>query len=162
MQRAAGQTARFGLRMARDDPQENRRRISVYNSGMGGERASTTRMRLAGKICCNCKASLPPPHVPGEHFCARCAASRTARRRVYMSFMHREGWHCQFLEEDLKTSLPRKVTLDTPAKLIEMAKRGGSNLNLETRQALDHGIEIGRGGVWLELTEEQYAKLRKR
>jgi len=79
-----------------------------------------------------------------------------------MSFMHREGWHCQFLEEDLKTSLPRKVTLDTPAKVIEMAKRGGSNLNLETRQAPDHGIEIGRGGVWLELTEEQYARLRKR
>jgi hypothetical protein len=24
-----------------------------------------------------------------------------------MSFMLREGWHCQFLEEDLKTSLPR-------------------------------------------------------
>jgi len=119
-------------------------------------------MRLAGKICCNCKVSLPPPHVPGEHFCAHCAASRTPRRRVYMSFMHREGWHCQFLEEDLKTSLPRKVTLDTPAKLIEMAKRGGSNLNLETRQALDHSIEIGRGGVWLELTEEQYARLRKR
>jgi hypothetical protein len=129
---------------------------------MGGERASTTRMRLAGKICCNCKVSLPSPHSPGEHFCARCAASRTPRRRVYMSFMHCEGWHCQFLEEDLKTSLPRKVTLDSPAKLIEMAKRGGSNLNLETRQALDHGIEIGRGGVWLELTEEQYARLRKR
>ena len=103
-------------------------------------------MRLAGKICCNCKVSLPPPHVPGEHFCARCTASRAPRRRVYMSFMHREGWHCQFLEEDLKTSLPRKVSLDSPAKLIEMAMRGGSNLNLETRQALDHGIEIGRGG----------------
>jgi hypothetical protein len=42
-----------------------------------------------------------------------------------------------------------------------MAKRGGDNLNLETRQALDHCIEIGRGGVWLELTEEQYVRLRK-
>jgi hypothetical protein len=162
VQRAASQAARFGLRMTQDGPQGNKRRISVYNSGMGGERSSTTRMRLAGKICCNCKVSLPQPHSPGEHFCARCAASRTPRHRVYMSFMHREGWHCQFLEEDLKTSLPRKVTLDTPAKLIEMAKRGGSNLNLETRQALDHGIEIGRGGVWLDLTEDQYARLRRR
>ena len=112
---------------------------------MGGERASTTSMRLAGKICCNCKVSAPPPHTPRAHFRARCAASRTPRRRVYMSFMHREGWHCQFLEEDLKTSLPRKVTVDSPARLIEMAKRGGSDIKLETRQALDHGIEIGRG-----------------
>jgi hypothetical protein len=92
---------------------------------------------------------------------ANCRVPRSAPV-VYMSFMHREGWHCEFLEEDLTTSLPRKVTLDTPAKLIEMAKRRGSNLNLETRQALHHGNEIGRGGVWLELTEEQYARLRKR
>src|ERR1700676_5507252 len=102
--------------MGRGNPQENKRRINVYNRVMGGERASTTRMRLAGKICCNCKTSLPPSHTPGEHFCTRCAASRTPRRRVYMSFMHRGGWHC-----------------DTPAKLIEMAKRGGSNLNLKPR-----------------------------
>ena len=79
-----------------------------------------------------------------------------------MSFMLREGWHCQFLEEDLKTSLPRKVTLDCPSKLFELAERGGSNLNLEGRQELDHGIEIGRGGLWLDLSEEQYAKLKKR
>jgi hypothetical protein len=30
---------------------------------------------------------------------------------LYMSFMFRNGWLCQFLEEDLKTSLPRKVIL---------------------------------------------------
>ena len=86
--------------------------------------------------------------------CVRCAGSRTPRRRIYMSFMLRDGWRCQFLEADLKTSLPRKVTLDSPAKLIKMAERGGSRLNLEARQALDHGIEIGRGGIWLELTDE--------
>ena len=31
---------------------------------------------------------------------------------------------------------------------------------LEGRQALDHGIENGRGGIWLLLTEEQYQKLK--
>ena len=41
------------------------------------------------------------------------------------------------------------------SKLFELAKRGGSNLNLEGRQTLDHGIEIGRGGLWLDLSEEQ-------
>jgi len=32
-------------------------------------------------------------------------------------------------------------------------------MNLEARQSLDQGIEIGRGGIWLELSEEQYNKL---
>lgn len=35
-------------------------------------------------------------------------------------------------------------------------------MNLESIQALDQGIEKGRGGVWLELTEEQYGKLTQR
>jgi hypothetical protein len=34
-------------------------------------------------------------------------------------------------------------------------------MNLEQIQSLDHGIEIGRGGVWLELSEEQYWKFEQ-
>jgi hypothetical protein len=69
------------------------------------------------------------------------------------------GWHCQFLEEDLKTPLPRKLVLPDAAKLVELAQRGGYVLNLENRQALDHAIANGRGSIWLELTPDQYAKL---
>lgn len=76
-----------------------------------------------------------------------------------MSFMHREGWLCQFLEEDLKTPLRRRVHFSSEEKVREIARRGGANLNLETLQAFDHGIEIGRGGIWLELSDEQYRKL---
>jgi hypothetical protein len=79
-----------------------------------------------------------------------------------MFFMLRQGWHCQFLEEDLKTPLPRKVIVDDPAKLFEIAERGGYRPNLEGRQAMDHAIETGRGAIWLELTPEQYAKLKSR
>jgi len=50
---------------------------------------------------------------------------------------------------------------ESPDKIFELAERGGCNLNLEGRQAIQHGIDIGRGGIWLELTEEQYAKLKK-
>ena len=77
-----------------------------------------------------------------------------------MFFMFRDGWYCQFLEEDLKTSLPRKLTFRDSAKIIELAERCGAFRNLEERQALDHGIEIGRGGIWLNLTAEQYGALR--
>jgi hypothetical protein len=128
---------------------------------MGGERASGVRMRLAGKICCCCKSMLPPPHSPGERLCVRCLAERNPRKRVYMFFMLRQGWHCQFLEEDLKTPLPRKLSVSDPAKLFEIAERGGYRLNLEGRQAIDHAIANGRGAIWLELTPEQYAKLKK-
>ena len=76
-----------------------------------------------------------------------------------MSFVQRDGWLCQFLEEDLKTALPRKMHFRNEQKVREIARRGGASLNLETLQAFDHGIEIGRGGIWLELSDEQYRKL---
>jgi hypothetical protein len=79
-----------------------------------------------------------------------------------MYFMKRQGWYCQFLEADLKTSLPRKLNLDDPEKLIEMAECGRGLPNREADQKLRYGIEMGRGGVWLSLTEEQYGKLKKR
>ena len=78
-----------------------------------------------------------------------------------MQYMLRTDWYCQFLEADCKTPLPRKLTFKDPAKIIELAERGGNRLNLEERQAIEHGIETGRGGIWLELTEEQYGKLKK-
>ena len=80
--------------------------------------------------------------------------------RVYMSFMLRRGWQCQFLEEDLKTPLHRKLVFISHDKIFEIAERGGAITNLESRQAIHHGIENGRGGVWLNLTEEQYRRLK--
>src|SRR5215471_12964845 len=123
---------------------------------MGGERASTIRMREAGKICAICCASLPPPHTSGEKRCAKCAG----RHRIYMYFFKREGWYCQFLEDDRKTPLPKKLNFKEPEKIVELAERGGTALDLEARQAIDHAIEIGRGAIWLELTDEQYRKLK--
>jgi hypothetical protein len=74
--------------------------------------------------------------------------------RVYMSFMHRGGWYCQFLEADLKTPLRRRLAFKDRAKLYELAERGGYRMTLEGRQVIEHAIETGRGGIWLELSEE--------
>jgi hypothetical protein len=46
--------------------------------------------------------------------------------RVYMSFFLRAGWQVQFLETDLKTPLPRKLTFADPNKIRELARRRGS------------------------------------
>jgi len=77
------------------------------------------------------------------------------RHRIYMSFMLRGQWYCQFLEEDLQTPLPRKLRFASPDKVVELVERGGGLSNLESRQALGQAIEIGRGGPFLSLTEEQ-------
>jgi hypothetical protein len=117
-------------------------------------------MRLAGRICALCRAALPAPHILGEQLCARCAAQKMPPHRVYMSFQTQNGWQCQFLEQDLKTPIPFRLNLVRQEKLFEIAERGGYRLNLEGRQAMQLAIDTGRGGIWLELTEEQYRKLK--
>ena len=69
------------------------------------------------------------------------------------------GWYCQFLEQDLKTPLRRKFTFGDSGKVIELALRGGADNTLAGRQGIEHGIGMGRGSVWLNLTNEQYRKL---
>jgi hypothetical protein len=125
---------------------------------MGGERSSTARQRLEGRICCACKVGLPPDPtgIARERYCDRCVP----RRRVYMFFMNAKGgWHCQFLEEDLKTPLPKTLTFQSPDKIMELAER--ATMNLEGRQAIEYGINMGRGSVWLKLTGEQYGRLKR-
>jgi hypothetical protein len=78
-----------------------------------------------------------------------------------MSFFDRRGWNCQFLEADLKTTLPRKLHFASADKIIELAERGGGLPDQETRLMLDQGIAKGRGGVFLSLTDEQYRKLKR-
>jgi hypothetical protein len=82
--------------------------------------------------------------------------------QVYMYFFLRSGWQVQFLEPDLKTRLPRKLTFADPEKIRELARRGEAWGTSEARQMLEHAIETGRGGCYLRLTPEQYAKLRRR
>jgi hypothetical protein len=56
--------------------------------------------------------------------------------------------------------LPRTLTFADAGKIIEIAERGEALKDLAARQALDYGIELGRGSVYLMLTEQQYASLR--
>jgi hypothetical protein len=84
-----------------------------------------------------------------------------ASHRVYMRFFFKSGWQVQFLEADLKTALPRKLTFSEPEKIRELAKRGEASTTSEARQILELAIEQGKGGLYLKLTAEQYSKLRQ-
>ena len=80
--------------------------------------------------------------------------------RVYMSFFLRDGWYVQFLEADARTPLSRTLTFADPQKIRDLAKRGEAWDTSEARQMLENAIENGRGGAWLRLTPQQYARLR--
>ena len=78
-----------------------------------------------------------------------------------MNFMLvRGGWHVAFLEADCKTSLRRKLVFHEPAKVMELAMRGGADRTSADKQAIEYAFTVGRGSVWLNLTQEQYWKLR--
>jgi hypothetical protein len=84
-----------------------------------------------------------------------------ASHRVLMSFFYRKGWQVQFVEADLKTFLPRTFTFADPEKIRELARRGEAMGTSEARQLLEYAIEAGRGGVYLKLTPEQHARLKR-
>jgi hypothetical protein len=87
--------------------------------------------------------------------------SQEQRHRVYLSFQLRDGWRCQFLETDLKTALPKKLHFKSPDKVIELVERGGGLPDQESRAMLNQAIKTGRGGTFLNLTSEQYGKLKR-
>ncbi len=125
------------------------------------ERASNARRRLLGLMCCTCAIPLSPDRKGGERYCQACSPSLPREmRRVLMNFMHRDGWRVSFLEADCRTSLPCKLTFGDSAKIRTMVERYSCRL-AEGRQALDRGIEIGRGSVWLSLTEQEYLVLKR-
>jgi hypothetical protein len=139
----------------------------AYHLTMGGERSSTTRMRLAGKVCCFCGRHLDALlwQPPGERACDKCQAERTPTpklRRIHMSFVLRGRWYCIFMEEDLCTLAAPGRTFTNVDNMVEMIRRGNGFRDLACRQAVEQAIAAGRGNIDLLLTPEQYAKLAKR
>jgi hypothetical protein len=125
---------------------------------MGGERASTTRMRLAGKICCFCGVSLHAPYPGHERACPKCGPP-LANCRLYMRFERFHGWRVSFRDLQNPGYKFRELTFASSEKLDELVERTGTRMLLEDRQAFELGIRNGLGAVHLTLTGEQYRKL---
>jgi hypothetical protein len=69
--------------------------------------------------------------------------------------MLRNGWHISFLEEDLKTPLPLKLTFAIPDKLLEIHERWGEGRLVEDKSALEYAINWAGVPIWLILSPEQ-------
>jgi hypothetical protein len=78
-----------------------------------------------------------------------------------MQFVRLEVWHVTFLEPGLERLLPKKLTFKDEGKIRELARRGEAWQTSEDRQLLDYAIAKGEGGVYLRLSPEQYARVRR-
>ena len=78
-----------------------------------------------------------------------------------MSFSLGQGWYCHFVETDLKTPLPKKMTFASANQVRELADLGGAITNLEDRRIFESAIIKGGGAVYLNLTQAQYERLKR-
>jgi len=85
------------------------------------------------------------------------------RCRTYMSFArvrNRDKYTCRFHEDNLaKTPISRRLIFRSRS-IFEAARRGHGLTDMHSRQALAEAVAIGRGGIWLKLTEEQLQSIR--
>jgi hypothetical protein len=58
-----------------------------------------------------------------------------------------------------KTPISRQFVFSSAEKVHEAALRGNGLIDMESRHDLDEAINIGRGGIWLALSEDQYSGL---
>jgi len=93
------------------------------------------------------------------HTVSGTATSAHQKLKVYLRFEQRSGWDCQFLKADLRTPLPRKLRFATPEKVLQRVEHTGA---LKDWPPVEHGLQLGKGGVYLMLSPEQNAKLKGR
>ena len=129
-------------------------RALLYARSISNEPLSAGRRMNAGKICRSCKSRLPLPHSPGAKLCDFCAE----KHLFYMYFRYCSKWYCGFRTESRK-KLPREFTFQNSASIREIARRGNGLIDKWDSDGFELGMEIGRGGVWLRLNDNQYRAL---
>jgi len=84
------------------------------------------------------------------------------KHRVLMCFDYRSGWHVVFWDTDrMRSKLERTAFFNSDEALVEFARRAGGPKTLEDKNIFAMMIQRRSGEITLELTAEQYAKLRK-
>lgn len=129
-------------------------RALFYARAISNEPLIAAQKMHAGKICRSCKTPLPLPHARGAKMCRFCSD----KHFVFMYFRESCGWHCAFRTQARK-KLPREFTFGSAATVREVARRGNGLIDKWDQQAFELGLEIGKGGVWLRLSDEQFRAL---
>lgn len=108
-------------------------------------------------MCSSCMSLIALGDWPGgERQCSRCARPKS----VWLRFKYEHGdWYVEFLDPNWMM-VGRKRRFDHADTIRDMISRTPTRLDLAARQALDSALQNGEGGVKLEQTGEQYAKLK--
>jgi hypothetical protein len=80
--------------------------------------------------------------------------------RVYMLFALGKDWRVSFLANDLTTSPLKTLTFAGPEEIRGLAHRGQALGTSEAQALFDYSLRRGGGGLYLQLTPEQYSELR--
>jgi hypothetical protein len=131
---------------------------------MGSETASTTRQRLAGRICATCGVGLPQSrtHGHGERLCPNCSPALPRPYEVLMNFqtdVHSlKGYAITFLLSDARTPVGRRYVLPSFERLQAFVMRTRpANGTLEELNR--DNARWSRGTVHLFLTEQEFRDL---
>jgi hypothetical protein len=144
---------------------------------MGGERASPTRRREAGKICCICYKLLdaaPPGHkagIRGERYCEKCQPRRQdvvvwdsdeRTHKVHCHVMRAKSWSVTFADRlDQPAETYPWLLFDTADEVLNLLKWG----HISETELEGHNRDIKRwrvGGGVLHLTTKQWHQLKTR
>ena len=74
--------------------------------------------------------------------------------RVFMTFFYRAGWQVQFAEADLKPHCQGRLRLPIRRRYVNSHAAGKHWGDSESRQMMEYGVKVGRGGCYLRLTPE--------
>jgi hypothetical protein len=90
------------------------------------------------------------------------SAPQPRKHKVLMSFDYKKVWSVVFWDTDrMRTPLPRKARFNSDEVMMEFIRRAGGPRTLEDKNILAMLMAKGTGEITLELTDEQYDKLRK-
>jgi hypothetical protein len=78
-----------------------------------------------------------------------------------MRFERCQGWRISFLDRSDSNARFRDLTFADGSKVEDLVARTPTRMVLAERQAFELALQNGCGAVELDLTEEQYVRLRR-
>jgi hypothetical protein len=157
------------------------RLIFAYNSDMTRQGRQRPVFPRHAEICPQCRILISVSEIrrvdreyglcpycgciyPVEVVCVmQLSAPQPRRHKILMSFRYWSAWDVIFFDTDrMRTALPRKARFATDEAMIEFTRRAGGTKTLEEPNILAMMMQKKSGEITLELTGEQYDKLRRR
>ena len=122
------------------------------------ERREEHRMIEDGKLCGRCKRLFYAGQGPKTELFCHCPKLNQLLNLRY----ERIGgvWRCEFLDRRTMTPLAKPRRFQHADSIREMVRRTPTRFDSEDRNLFEMGLEHGRGLVGIELTAEQFLKLR--